>query len=119
MSLLFPSIFLLLLTGLAVLAKIPYWALFVYLAASIITFLCYLFDKSAARKGQWRTPESTLHLMGLIGGWPGALIAQKLLHHKNRKVSFQLAFWTTVLLNCGCLIWLLSPPGSRTLHAFF
>jgi uncharacterized membrane protein YsdA (DUF1294 family) len=89
-----------------------------YLGISIVTFLVYLSDKSSARKDQWRTPEKTLHLLGLIGGWPGALIAQKLLRHKNRKLSFQIVFWITVLLNCSGVLWLLSPSGSRILHGF-
>ena len=50
-----------------------------YLGASLVTFAAYALDKSAAQKGQWRTRESTLHLLGLIGGWPGALIAQRVL----------------------------------------
>ena len=89
-----------------------YLVLFTYLGASILTFLTYMFDKSAARSNQWRTPERTLHLLGLIGGWPGALIAQKLLRHKTKKLSFRVVFWTTVLLNCSGLVWLLSYSGS-------
>ena len=75
-----------------------------YVIASIATFLWYAKDKSAAQKGRWRTPESTLHIMSLIGGWPGALIAQQNLQHKSKKTSFRIVFWATVLINCGVFI---------------
>ncbi|WP_040500587.1 DUF1294 domain-containing protein, partial [Ideonella sp. B508-1] len=48
---------------------------------------------------QWRTPESTLHWMGLLCGWPGALLAQQVLRHKTSKTSFIVVFWLTVLVN--------------------
>lgn len=83
--------------------KLPAAVLALYLAASLIAFFTYASDKSAARKNQWRTKESTLHLLAAIGGWPGALIAQKLLRHKSKKRSFQTVFWATVVLNCGAL----------------
>ena len=67
-----------------------------YLATSVASIVAYGVDKSAARYGRWRTPESTLHLLAVIGGWPGALIAQKIFHHKSRKPSFQVAFLCTV-----------------------
>ncbi|MCA6215064.1 cold shock and DUF1294 domain-containing protein [Ideonella sp. B7] len=76
----------------------PYMLL-VYAGASAVTFFAYVFDKSAARQNQWRTPENTLHGLALIGGWPGALIAQQLLRHKTSKPSFVNLFWMTVLLN--------------------
>lgn len=88
-------------------------ALALYLVTSIAAFAAYAADKSAAANGRWRTRESTLLFWGLIGGWPGALLAQSLLHHKSRKRSFQFLFWVTVLLNCGALIWLFLPPGSH------
>lgn len=82
-----------------------------YLTASIATFFAYRFDKSAARKGHWRTEEGTLHMLALIGGWPGALVAQSVLRHKTRKQAFLVIFWLTVILNCVALAWLLTPEG--------
>jgi uncharacterized membrane protein YsdA (DUF1294 family) len=76
-----------------------------YLVASIAAFVAYARDKSAARAGARRTPEPGLHLLALVGGWPGALVAQRVLHHKTRKVSFQLVFWATVVANCTALAW--------------
>lgn len=75
-----------------------------YLVLSVITFVLYAVDKKAAMQGKWRISERTLHLFALIGGWPGALLAQKLLRHKSKKRSFQLVFWGTVVLNCGTIV---------------
>lgn len=96
---------------------LPIAVLALYLVASLIAFFAYAFDKSAALRNQWRTQESTLHLFALLGGWPGALAAQRLLRHKSAKASFQAKFWVTVVLNCGALGWLLSPSGARALQS--
>jgi len=94
-------------------AAIPAW----YLALSIMTFVAYAIDKSAARKGRWRTSESALHYLALAGGWPGALLGQQILRHKNRKRSFLFIFSITVLLNCAALTWLHMPEGRLKLDS--
>ena len=110
--------FFLVIVGVSVLtSKIPPLVLALYIAASLLTFIMYAVDKSAARKGAWRTQESTLHLLSLAGGWPGALVAQQKLRHKSKKQSFRSVFWLTVLLNCGVFVWLLTPTGADTLRA--
>ena len=96
-------------------AKIPSVILAIYIVVSLLTFIIYAVDKSAAKKGAWRTPESTLHLLSLAGGWPGALLAQQKLRHKSKKQSFRAVFWLTVWLNWGAFVWLLTPTGSNTL----
>jgi len=86
---------------------LPFLVLALYMVASVISFLVYRHDKSAAQQNQWRTGEGTLILFGLLGGWPGALVAQQFFHHKTKKRSFRIAFWATVLLNCvGLGLWL-------------
>lgn len=92
-------------------------ALLVYPAASAVTFVAYTIDKSAAQKGRWRTSEGTLHLLSLIGGWPGAWLAQRVLRHKSRKQPFRAVFWMTVVLNCAALAWLSTPGGRAALEA--
>ena len=84
---------------------LPQGILILYLAASAAAVVAYRVDKSAAQSGRWRTPESTLHVLALMGGWPGALIAQQIFHHKSQKPSFQVAFLATVAVNCGALLW--------------
>lgn len=102
----------------AVLAgKLPLVALGVYCLASALAFLAYALDKSAAQNNRWRTKESTLHLIGVVGGWPGALLAQKRLRHKSKKKEFQTVFWATVIINCSALVWLLTTSGSAFLSS--
>lgn len=96
--------------------KMPVILLVLYGVLSVVAFLAYAVDKSAARAGRWRTQENTLHLLALAGGWPGALVAQQQLRHKTAKPTFLVVFWATVILNCGALAWLLTPAGDQTLH---
>ena len=116
-SIMLTAAFLALVAGSAFSDKLPVEVAGLYLVASLVAFLAYALDKSAARNGQWRTKESTLHLIGLAGGWPGALAAQRLLRHKSRKQSFQIVFWATVILNCCALAWFFSPSGSEALRS--
>ena len=94
---------------------IPKNLLFAYLGLSVVTFLAYWFDKSKAQRGAWRIQESTLHLFSLLGGWPGAAIAQQMLRHKSQKREFRAGFWFTVVINCSALGWLVSASGVRWL----
>lgn len=117
-SLILAAFFLAFVAASASVGKLPFAVLWLYLVGSAVAFLAYALDKSAAKNDQWRTKESTLHLFALVGGWPGALAAQRLLRHKSKKQSFQTVFWATVVLNCGALAWLLSPSGSAALRSF-
>ena len=83
--------------------------LFVYLGTSLLCILVYSLDKSAAALGRWRVSESALLLLGLAGGWPGAILAQRLLHHKTKKRSFQAAFAGSVIVNIIAFVLLSSP----------
>src|SRR2546423_1312045 len=74
----------------------PVWLpiiLTLYLLASLVTFIAYGLDKRAARAGRGRTRERTLHVMELLGGWPGALAAQRVFRHKTRDGRFRVVFW--------------------------
>lgn len=98
--------------------KLPLVVLEIYGILSAITFANYALDKSAAQKGRWRTAESQLHLLSLIGGWPGAVLAQKVLRHKSVKKAFQSVFYATVIINCAALAWLISSQsGTEFMNA--
>lgn len=86
----------------------PWVAAAWYLLASVVTLAAYWLDKRAAAKGRWRTREKTLHGLAVAGGWPGALLGQRLLRHKTRKRGFQFVTWTIVLAHVavwGGVVW--------------
>lgn len=97
---------------LAVLCLLPTWgavrmglaggawaALVLYPVASLVTLALYWHDKRRARDDGRRTPEKLLHLGELLGGWPGALVAQQLFRHKTRKLTYQVVFWGIVVVH--------------------
>lgn len=98
----FVSIFYLTLVGLLVLQlPLPMMVLYAYGGISVLTLLIYWLDKTLAVKNMRRVPERNLHVLSAFGGWPGALVAQYLFRHKNKKGSFQATFWLTVIINIG------------------
>ena len=71
---------------------------------NLITFALYGHDKSLARRGGRRIPEAKLHKLALAGGSIGALIGQKVFHHKTRKIKFQIVFWLTLVLQAALVL---------------
>ena len=110
--------FLLAISYLTHVEKIPSMILGIYCGASILTFLVYAFDKSAAKRGGRRICEKTLHLLSLAGGWPGAIVAQQLLQHKSTKQDFRFVFWITVILNIGIVAWFLIPNSMELFQLY-
>ncbi|MBT1063317.1 DUF1294 domain-containing protein [Bowmanella sp. Y26] len=104
-----------LLTAFTLLKILPVQVLLLYLGASLIAFVMYALDKSAAQHNRWRTPESSLHMCALLGGWPGAFYAQNKLRHKSSKASFKRMYWATVVVNLAAFFWLLSESGKQFL----
>ena len=88
-----------LLTSLRLLGQIPVWLVAAYGVFSAMAFMIYGADKSAAVRGTGRTSESTLHTIGLLGGWPGALVARQVIRHTTTKQPFRTIFWATVVAN--------------------
>jgi uncharacterized membrane protein YsdA (DUF1294 family)/cold shock CspA family protein len=74
----------------------PVYPAVYWLAVSISTYAVYAWDKRRARGKGKRGPERLLHLLEVLGGWPGAFIAQRRLRHKCSKVSYQITFWLIV-----------------------
>lgn len=89
-------------------AKLPLYILAAYALLSVLTYIAYWLDKRKAQARRWRTPESTLQLLALLGGWPGALLAQAYLRHKSQKKPFLVVFWFAVVVNLIALSWMAS-----------
>lgn len=88
-----------------------------YAAMGMITYTMYAKDKAAAQSNDWRTPESTLHLLSALGGWVGAMVAQTYLRHKSQKPEFRLTYYLTVVINMAGLLFILAGDGLAFLEA--
>lgn len=108
---------LLLLFGLATALDRPssfaLWSVLWVGALSLVTFGIYGYDKTQAQGGGSRVPEAVLHLLGLLGGTPGAFIAMRMFHHKTSKQSFQTVFWIIVAVQLVVLAFLLIARFTR------
>ncbi|GAB3604455.1 DUF1294 domain-containing protein [Microbacterium aureliae] len=79
--------------------SLPWWMPAAYAALSILSFATYAADKAAAKRNRPRVAERTLLGLDLLGGWPGALVAQQVFRHKTRKRAYRRTFWARVVLN--------------------
>ena len=89
--------------------RVPQIVAGAYLVLSAVCFLLYAKDKSAATAKRRRSPESVLLFVGLLGGWPGAIMAQQFLRHTASTASFRSWFWVTVVINVLVFVALSSP----------
>jgi uncharacterized membrane protein YsdA (DUF1294 family)/cold shock CspA family protein len=111
--------FLLLMVAVSWLWQAPRGWFLLYLTVSLVTFALYAIDKQQAAIGAMRVPEPRLHLLALVGGWPGALLAQRFLSHKTVKASFRRGFWITVVGNVALFLLLTSPFGRPLVARLF
>lgn len=89
----------------ALIRGLPLWAHLLYAGASALCLVLHAIDKLAARAGRERIPESMLLGLGLVGGWPGAIVAQQAWRHKTAKMSFRVRFWLSVIVNVAVFAW--------------
>ncbi|WP_372829228.1 DUF1294 domain-containing protein [Psychrobacter maritimus] len=93
---------------LMVMNKLSWLVLAWYAVLGVITYGMYAKDKAAAQSGDWRTPESTLHILSALGGWVGAMVAQTYLRHKSQKPEFRITYYLTVIINLAGLLFILA-----------
>ena len=83
----------------------------IYLLMSGGAFGAYWVDKRRAARGQFRISEHALHGIELLGGWPGAWIAQRVFHHKSKKQQYLIVFWTIGGIHALAWAWWLGAFG--------
>ena len=89
----------------------PAWFI-VYGVASLACFIGYALDKRAAEQKHWRVSETILLLVGVVGGWPGAIVAQELFRHKTKKIAFRTLFWMSVAINMAAFVQIAAFTGA-------
>jgi len=76
-----------------------------YAVMSVVAACAIWWDKRAARRGAWRTRESTLHTIEMLGGWPGSWVARRRFRHKTRKPAYHAVFVRIVAFHS--IVWIL------------
>lgn len=71
--------------------------------ASVAALTLFGVDKRAARLGHPRVRERTLLLWALAGGWPGALVGQRVFRHKTVDRAFRLGLALAIGGNLAAL----------------
>lgn len=95
--------FFVVLLALVALGRVPTPVPLAHAVLSAVAGLLFRTDKAAAVAGRWRTAESTLLVVVLVGGWPGALVARHAFRHKTTKQPFRILFWCAVVVHCLAL----------------
>ena len=72
------------------------FVVFQFVSINVVTVLAYV-------RGAWRVPEINLHTLEFLGGWSGALLAQRLFRHKTKKRSYQSMFWFILLMQAAAV----------------
>lgn len=87
--------------------EISGWQVYIIWLAvvSVITFIMYGYDKVQARKGGWRVSEKTLHVLALVGGFPGGWIGRSVFRHKTRKGIFLFVLLVSTVIHLGVGYW--------------
>lgn len=96
---LFALIYFVLLTVVVLLFDLNQSVLLCYVVMSLISLAAYYKDKQAAQNNDRRTPENTMHLYDVLGGWIGASFAQRLWNHKTTKQEFRVLYYATIAVN--------------------
>lgn len=74
--------------------------LFIYiLVLWIISILCTVIDKWAAKRKKRRIPEATLLWLGFLGGAAGMLVTMKLIRHKTKKKKFMITLPVFIVIH--------------------
>ncbi|NJD08083.1 MAG: DUF1294 domain-containing protein [Methylococcaceae bacterium] len=70
-----------------------------YVFMTPLTIMYYAEDKRRALQHLWRIPNVYMHCFEILGGWPGALLAQNAYRHKLKRGTYQNGFWAIVALH--------------------
>lgn len=70
-------------------------------------FILFGMDKSAARRGAWRIPESILMLIAAIGGCLGCFLGMHAFHHKTRHAKFRIGLPLILICWAALIVFIL------------
>ncbi|MCJ8323049.1 MAG: DUF1294 domain-containing protein [Rhizobiales bacterium] len=71
----------------------------IYTGMSLLCFILFFIDKTRSEANGWRIAELYLHIVELLGGWPGAYLGQKYIRHKTKKLKYKLILWLITFIH--------------------
>ena len=82
--------------------------LIIYLMiVNIVAFAAMGTDKYRAQRNKWRISETSIFVLGLIGGGTGILFGMRFFHHKTKHLKFTLGIPAVVMINAVMLGYIL------------
>ena len=86
----------------------PEHLLYYFIAINLVSVAVAAADKGMAVLHRRRVPESTLMLLGFLGGALGMWIVMKIIRHKTRKAKFMIGLPLMILLHMALAFVLIS-----------
>lgn len=80
------------------------YAVIYYCIVNLIAVFITVSDKYKAKRNKWRISESTLLILGFIGGALCEYITMRLIHHKTLHKKFMLGLPTAIILHIILII---------------
>jgi uncharacterized membrane protein YsdA (DUF1294 family) len=75
-------------------------ALLIYLIiVNIAAFAIMGTDKHKAQRNKWRVSETSIFILGLIGGGTGIFLGMRFFRHKTKHLKFTLGIPVIVIIN--------------------
>ena len=74
------------------------------ISITLVTFAAFGVDKTMAKAGRTRIPETVLLALTFAGGTVGALLGRYIFHHKTSKRGFRAKFWVVVLIQIAFIV---------------
>ncbi len=86
------------------------WILSWLVAASLVSFFLFGYDKAIAGSDRTRLPERVLLFSALVGGTLGAIAGMLIWRHKTAKTSFQVRLLVVVVIQAALIVayWLVA-----------
>ena len=84
--------------------EIRWWLLSGWLVLlNLIAIIVTIHDKKQAQREGWRVRESTLLLIGALGGSPAMLLIMRKIRHKTRHAKFMVGLPVILVLQAALL----------------
>lgn len=78
-----------------------------FVVINLLAVVITAFDKSAARKGNWRISEKTLLVVSALGGSIAMLATMYVIRHKTKKMKFMIGIPLIILAQLGIAVFIL------------